>query len=876
MTLKSAIILSSLLVLPVSLEGDAVEVYLQQIKPVLKARCFACHGALKQKAKLRLDTAEAIQTGGNTGPVINLISPGKSLILERLSHELPSERMPPEGKPLHPEMLRAIEQWIQAGAPKPSGETPEEDPRNHWAFVPPRKPLIPTKGKHPIDALLERQHGLLGIQPQGQADPKLLMRRLFLDLVGLPPLPEQTRMFAEQASPQNYDQIVQRLLASPQYGERWGRHWMDVWRYTDWFGLGNQLRYSQKHIWHWRDWILDSLNQDKGYDQMILEMLAADESYPLDQARLRATGFLARNYFLFNRTTWLDKTIEHTSKAFLGLTMQCSKCHDHKYDPISMKDYYQFRAIFEPHQIRTDMLPGENNLEHDGLPRAFDMHPEAATYIHSRGNEKTPDRSHPVPPAPPSFLKNLTFQVKSVRLPLAAYRPELSPHVKTTLIQDAQGKIRLLSKRLEILGDDPRHDPLELREMRLQLRAARLQLPYIKASLTASRHLAMEHPSELTEALILQAAESAFAYEKATLEWKSLQAEHALSKASQDKKGMLEQDFKRIKKSISDLEKAFESSPKKFTPVRASIKALESPAELPHDRHQPYPSHSSGRRLALARWITQTQNPLTARVAINHIWKRHFGTPLVAPLTDFGRRTPAPALQEVMDYLAVFLMENHWRMKPIHRLIVTSKAYQRTSTSKNAMASNLRHDPENKLLWRQNPVRMESQLIRDSLLHLSKQINTRMGGASISTSLPDLNHRRSIYFKHSRDDLHPFLKLFDDASIIACYQRQESIIPQQALAMANSQLAMDTAAQIVHVIESAFPSPNQTNTLFIQEAFEHVLCWKPSQAEMETSLQFLHERTHDKPPGQAPGNGLSPRACLVHALLNHNDFITIR
>ena len=238
------------------------------------------------------------------------------------------------------------------------------------------------------------------------------MRRLFLDLVGTSEPGDCGAV--KEPTDQHYEKIVDRLLASPHYGERWGRHWMDIWRYSDWFGLGEQLRYSQKHIWHWRDWIVESLNKDKSYDQIILEMLAADELFPLDEERLRATGFLARNYFLFNRTTWLDKTIEHTARAFVGLTLQCSKCHDHKYDPITAEDYYRFRAILEPHQIRTDALPGEFDLEKNGLPRAFDMHPDAATFIHVKGDEKNLDQSQPMSPSPPAFLGHIPFTIQPV------------------------------------------------------------------------------------------------------------------------------------------------------------------------------------------------------------------------------------------------------------------------------------------------------------------------------------------------------------------------------------------------------------------------------------------------------------------------------
>jgi hypothetical protein len=192
---------------------------------------------------------------------------------------------------------------------------------------------------------------------------------------------------------------------------------MDLWRYSDWYGLGDQLRYSQKHLWHWRDWIVESLNEDKGYDRMVQEMLAGDELAPDDPKVLRATGYLARSYYLFNRTTWLDEVVEHTGKAFLGITMNCVKCHAHKYDPFSHEDYYAFRAIFEPHHVRLDALPGQPDLEKDGLPRAYDLHLERTTFLHVKGDEKQPDMSKVIAPAIPKVLEFEALKIHPLALP---------------------------------------------------------------------------------------------------------------------------------------------------------------------------------------------------------------------------------------------------------------------------------------------------------------------------------------------------------------------------------------------------------------------------------------------------------------------------
>lgn len=241
----------------------------------------------------------------------------------------------------------------------------------HWSFrklVQPPVPASPHQAwaSNPIDAFLAVQHEKHGLIPQEAAAPHVLLRRIYMDLVGVPPTPEELADFIAQPTDGHYLKVVEDLLASPRYGERWGRHWMDVWRYSDWAGHNAEVRESQPHIWRWRDWIIESTNADKPYDRMIHEMLAADEIAPLDPSALRATGFLVRNWFRYNRNVWLENAVEHTGKAFLGLTMNCAKCHDHLYDPIPQTDFYRMRAFFEPHDIQTDLLSYES--VHGGGP----------------------------------------------------------------------------------------------------------------------------------------------------------------------------------------------------------------------------------------------------------------------------------------------------------------------------------------------------------------------------------------------------------------------------------------------------------------------------------------------------------------------------
>src|SRR5262245_31585640 len=309
-----------------------------------------------------------------------------------------------------------------------------EDTRSstdHWSFREPSRPAIPHDSAaacsgNPIDAFVHAKHRELGLVSVATCEKRELLRRVYFDLIGLPPTPEQQHSFLDDDSPNAFEAVVDRLLNSPQYGERWGRHWMDVWRYSDWAGYGMEIRQSQRHIWRWRDWIVESLNRDKPYDTMLMEMLAGDEIAPLDPDTVRATGFVARNWFKFNRNVWLDNIVEHTSKAFLGLTINCARCHEHKFDPIEQEDYYRFRAFFEPHNVRTDRLPGQPDAMQDGLPRVFDSEIDPPTYLFIRGDEAQPLKDKPLTPNVPAFLHAEMTPVP-VELPSTAYYPGLRP-----------------------------------------------------------------------------------------------------------------------------------------------------------------------------------------------------------------------------------------------------------------------------------------------------------------------------------------------------------------------------------------------------------------------------------------------------------------
>ena len=1031
-----------------------------KVKELLAAKCYSCHGALKQKAKLRLDTRDLMLKG-------EVIVPGAaadSLLIE-LVEGTGEERMPPpeEGAALKPGELALLRRWIDNGAKAPDGEIIPKGPAEHWAFQPPRRVALPEGEGNPIDILLEKRQAALGLKAQPAAPRTILIRRLYLDLIGLPPTHQQLH------DDRSLETIVDELLASPRHGERWARHWMDVWRYSDWYGLGEEIRDSQKHLWRWRDWIITSLNENKGYDQMVRAMLAGDEIAPGDPAALAATGFLARSWYKFNRTSWLDNTIEHTGKAFMGLTMNCAKCHDHKYDPITHLDYYRFRAIFEPYQVRVDAVPGSLDLADNGLTRVYDGNLEAATYLHRRGEESKADKGRKISAGAPSFLASKAWKApEQIELPLEAWRPDLQDFVQEGLLSKAQAKLTLAEAHLEktkleqaaavqereradrkepkaggqpaaetgetqsagkpasgapvlvddfrkarpdlweVVGSDWRYEgallsltkpsldthwlrsksthprdfevtlkfrttggqrwksvgvrfdvdasgdnshwvytsvggrkvhlartvggkdiytgavverPIRLNQeytMNLKVRGPlinvaldgeflfayslpgrdpgsvqllaydaladfyRIEVRQLPAetkmepasekvnSAVAATPVVTEKVVELAEAK-LQLAKAEYAFVKARIDTDNatyrnrsegsmespgrMQIEASLARARVDLLDNKKAD--KAAATIRKLEEELRSG--KFPslePVTVSeVSLVKTPNKDALPAGKGYPKTSTGRRTALAKWLTHRDHPLTARVAVNHIWLRHFGVPLVESVDDFGLRAPEPPHLDLLDYLAVELMESGWDMKRLHRLMLSSRTWRRSSSNLAADERTLAVDKSNRHYWRMNSRRMESQVLRDSLLHLAGTLDLTRGGPPVTPS-PDAR-RRSLYFFHSRDGRSKFLSTFDDADVFACYRRSESIVPQQALAMMNS----ETATAAVEGIAATFKA-GMNPEAFVREAFEKILAREPAEDELIESLSYLQDHPR--------------REHFIHALINLNDFLVIR
>ncbi|MBP89386.1 MAG: hypothetical protein CMJ64_22185 [Planctomycetaceae bacterium] len=1115
--LASVCVLSSLIA--TTAVGDVD--YPREVKPILQKRCYACHGALKQQSNLRLDTVISMLKGGESEDKIVVAGePDESLLIQVMNGSA-GFRMPPEneGSAVEPAELERIRSWISEGAVAPANEEPQADPATYWSYQVPARPTVPRGDnsdwvRTPIDSFIAAEHKRRGLVPVREADRAVLLRRVYLDLIGLPPMQQELHAFLTDESPNAYERVVDDLLNRPTYGQRWGRHWMDVWRYSDWYGSRriNEIRYSQRHIWRWRDWIVDSLNGDKGYDQMIVEMLAGDELSPGDPDVVVATGFLGRNWYKFDRNVWMFDTVEKTSQALLGLTIRCSRCHDHKYDPISQEDYYRFRAFFEPHDVRTDPISADSATEKDatlgpvlkeGLALVFDKELDRPTYRFVRGDDRNPDKTKELSPGVPASLGNHEIEVQPVPLPPEAFYPALRDGVTSSVLRHAtekaaqaeaavrvaeQGaaaaKVELdsyiaessdaakpqtepfLSENFAKASPDvwktlngewvyeagkliekqdtsfativtkqnhPRNFRAKLTYRPLQPGTYRsigfsfdfldtgnsqdvytatsdarqsvqafhrkdgkqaypqagivpaklkvdevatievtargqdlkiwlngeLKLKYVmpierrdgKFAVWVHKGTAEFHKLEITplvpsiddlrrkhrgatdvvarkqqdiltaraeaEALKARIAAERAKYGDTTETARSQLADAACRAERNVQVRIAEAELLEAKQYLAatvtaqqaDAEsKAVTDAKQKVTASEKKLADAVAAADKPDGSYSPlgelYPQSSTGRRLALARWVTNKQNPRTARVAANQMWLRHFGEALVPSVANFGLNGDRPSHPELLDWLAVELMESGWSMKHVHRLIVLSSTYRLSSSIaefgvRNAESSlpNPRSafrnpqltDPDNRYLWRMNSRRMEAELVRDSILSVSASLDLSFGGAEIPEDQGESVFRRSMYFRLTPNEKMKFLELFDVADPNSCYRRIESVVPQQALAIGNSRLAQTQARSLATQLVKSLPSDSTNNKPFITLAFETILSRGPTDEESIACDDFL--ATHANLLQRQDLSALSASAAkpldadaatkrsrenLVHVLMNHNDFVTIR
>lgn len=728
--------------------------------------------------------------------------------------------------------------------------------RYHWEpFHAVQRPAVPEitnqklQNTNPIDAFIDGELVARGMTPRPEADKATLLRRVCLDLIGLAPSPEEIRAFLADSSPQAYERVVDRLLDDPRHGQRWARHWMDIWRYSDVHTYTTTIIQSQPHIWRWRDWIVESINADKGYDRMLVEMLAADEAAPEDLAALRATGFLARNYNN-DRAQWIENVVEHTSKAFLGVTMNCAKCHDHKFDPVSQQEYYGLRAVFEGYNVRVEAVPGTLDTAKDGIVRAFDSSLNPSTYLLERGDDRYPRTDKAVLPGVPAVFGG-SLDVQLVNLPLTAKTPDKRDYVKAALLDQAH-------KAVSDAGTD-----LSTEEKRLRLRMSEAKLVALQQTITAEE-IEDRGASKTSAAWKAMAEKTCAAQLEADLleaRYNLVLAENPLAKCDADMaQGTDDKTKAKAAKAREEAAKKLDAAGKAVASAEKA-KAAGVTASFKSRDIKTYPGASSGRRLAFAKWLTSRENPLAARVAVNHLWLRHFGRGIIATPEDFGANGRKPTHPALLDWLAAELMENGWSLKHLHRLIVTSAAYRRSGTPD---ATDAKMDPDNVWYWKMPGRRMEGEVVRDNLLLLSGRLDPAMGGPDLDVAQSDTNPRRSLYFRESQEKNVEFVQIFDGPRITECYQRESTIKPHQALALLNSRLAGESATLLEKKLSQRCGADYDR---FIEEAFLTVLGRFPKPEETRMCAEFVEAN---------PADPLKARRNLVGVLFNHHEFVTVR
>ena len=819
----------------------------EQVRPLLVRHCYACHGPDEAEAKLRLDFKAGWQRGGERGPAIVPGDPSASLLIRAVSYRDPSLKMPPEesGGKLSDAEIAALVTWIRGGAFDPrSGQTLvtpiEQAAARHWAFQPVAPPEVPA-GVHPIDYLIERKLAARGFETTAPADLPTLVRRLTYDLHGLPPTESQLA-----TSRETYPQLVDELLNSLRYGERWGRHWLDVARYSD--AKDGVLMYGDARIrpfaYTYRDYVIRAFHEDKPFDQFIREQLAADQlSLPDDSGDLAALGLLTLGrMFDRNRHDVIDDQIDVVTRGFLGLTVSCARCHDHKFDPVPTADYYSLYGIFasclEPYDRPRIGPISEAGMafETEFAAKLKEVNDQQAAHYASTlqtARERTADYLVQVATTEPDLAETSIFFLSLIPEQL---RPQMVRRWR-----------ELISRRA--FADDPVfapwHDWTQNAKLQAESWRARGVEPRIIDGLVARQpHTLADVARAYGEMLVevwKQGQESGMTPDGRPLEQDPLGAlmvskespfwfpkedvAYYLSRQPGDAyRGLVGQlDAIAVKHPeaapramvVRDTEVLVDpvifqrgDPAARGTPVPRQFLRQLSPAT-----RQPFTT--GGGRLDLAHAIASPENPLTARVWVNRVWMHHFGEPLVENPSDFGLQTPAPVQLELLDYLAAFFMREGWSTKRLHRLIVTSQAYQRDSriTSSPGLMSQLQADPNNTLLWRANRRRLDLESMRDSILAISGQLDETPFGRAVPITEPT-HRRRTVYAFVERQNIPDIVRSFDFANADTSNARRvNTTVPQQALFALNSPFLLDAAKALAARLEEA-PPEQRINRLY--------------------------------------------------------------
>ncbi|MFM8275001.1 MAG: PSD1 and planctomycete cytochrome C domain-containing protein [Gemmata sp.] len=789
------------------------------VRPLLVEHCQRCHGPDKQKGGLRVDSREALLRGGESGPAVVPGKPDESLLVKALRHD--ALKMPP-AKPLPSNQIAALTKWVKDGAawgkdaarPTASGHAARkpgiitDDDRKWWAFQKPTRPAVPTAGggraKNPIDSFIAQRLEAEKLSHAGEADRVTLIRRVSFDLIGLPPTPAEVDAFVNDKAADAYEKLVDRLLASPRYGERQARAWLDLVRYAE--SDGYRLDGPRPHAWRYRDYVIKSFNADKGFDRFVKEQLAGDELFPGDGDARVATGYLRLWPYEYNqkdvRGQWAaiqNDITDVTADAFLALGMGCARCHDHKFDPILQKDYFALQ----------------------------------------------------------SFFAGLAFRDEPV-FPSAAARAEYDAKLKEW----------------------------EARTAGLRAKTDAMVAP-LHAKVTAT--LGERYPRDIQAILHKSPADRTPGeqqlFELAMRQIQELDYDRVPAKLGKEKKA----EYDQLKKELDATEKpqpplamvARDLGPKAADVVVPGGRKAAVPVEptfpvvLGSAAPVPAPSESStGRRAALAEWLTQRDHPLTARVFVNRLWQGHFGTGLVATASDFGTLGEKPSHPELLDWLAVEFVEKGWSAKHLHRLVVTSATYRQASVGAARATADGRSpkliDPENRLLWRMPVRRLDAEQVRDAMLATSGELKLDAGGPSVPGDKPS----RSIYTRAARNTPDLLLASFDAADgLSSCAKRNVTVTSTQALLLLNG---TGTLARADAFATRVMPADGKDVLKGVAAAYRLAFGRAPTTEEAAAARDFLRQQVGVTSGKTATAEGRKKAwTDFCHALLNANEFLYV-
>ncbi len=685
--------------------------------------------------------------------------------------------------------------------------------KEHWAWKPPVRSSVPTVKdqawvKNPIDAFILAKLEEAGLKPAAPASREQLIRRVTFDLIGLPPTPEEIDAFVKDDSPDAWEKLIDRLLASPHYGERWGRHWLDLARFAE--SNGYEFDEVRPDAWRYRDYVIQSFNADKPYDRFIKEQLAGDELYPEDTAALVATGFNLLGPDMTDasdqaqrRQNTLNDMTDTASLAFLGLTVACARCHDHKFEPIPQNDYYRLQAFFTPGSFRRDLViaPKEQRKAHESAMKEY-------TALVKPTQDEMRQLEEPT--------RKRLYEAKLAKLSEEAQRAHKTPEDER---DGGQRELVETTARLLVIS------PQELSKAMSETDRARQQ--ELQKEL---KKFDGKKPASLPVAMGLR-----------------------------DNGGNAPKTFVLERGELYN----------RGDEVQAGFPVVLSPEfKTVHPRIESPRSGTTGRRSTFAGWLAGKDNPLTTRVIVNRLWHHHFGRGIVATPSDFGLRGARPTQTQLLDWLTTELVERGWSLKQMHKLMLTSATYQQSTL---ASADSLKKDPDNKLFSRMNRLRLEGEIIRDSLLAISGRLNRKMGGPGVfppipkealegfkgwtASSNPQDHVRRSVYIFARRNLRFPFLEAFDlPDSNLSCPKRERSTTAPQALALLNAGDVMDAAKALAARVEKEAKSEEDRINL----AYRLTIGRAPSANELKRCREFLAD---------------SPLSELCRALFNLNEFV---